>query len=245
MSQSRARVLRKHEFSFNNNSSSAQRKEISPLFSVSQKFENMAYRVPLLAGIYYNMFYRAMLDRELKMAGLQPGSKVLHIGCGPYPYTAIFLARKGCLVEGWDCNYGAVHKARRLVEKFKLNNKIKITLCDGCSADSSDCDAIWLSLNICPKVKVINKAFQSLKEGGLLVYRNLPRWMAGSYREVAACSWPEEHEVQQGASLFGSQSIVIKKVDQKMKVDPVLTGRQNNGTNMLVINNIGLVSGRQ
>ncbi len=245
MTQSRAKVLKKHECSLSTNSSSAQYKEVSPLFSVSQKFENMAYHFPLLARIYYNMFYRSMLARELKMADLQPGSKVLHIGCGPYPYTAIFLARKGYLVEGWDCNHGAVHKARRLVEKFKLNNKIKITLCDGNKIDSSDCDAVWLSLNICPKEKVINKAFQSLKEGGLLVYRNLPRWMAGGYREVSACSWPEEHEVQLGASLFGSQSIVIKKADQKMKANPVLTGRQNNGTNMLVNNNMALASGRQ
>lgn len=244
MPQLKTKSLRKDGCSFSVNSSSAQANGVSPFFSISQKLENIACRFSLLARIYYNLFYRVMLARELKMANLQPGAKVLHIGCGPYPYSAIFLAGKGYLVEGWDCNHGAVHKARYLVEKFKLNNRIKITHCDGSKIDSYNCDAIWLSLNICPKEKVLHRAFRSLRGGGLLVYRNLPRWMAGSYREVDADSWSEEHEVQLSAPLLGSQSIVIKKAAQKKKAGFVLTGSKNNGTNMLGSNNKSLASCR-
>lgn len=201
----------KHKSSQHMSDCSLQHRRVSPFYSLSQNFEYFSHHHPFIAKIYYKLFYSRMLENELAMTNLKPGSKIIHIGSGPYPYTAIFLAGHGFNVEGWDCDYYAVEKAKLLVAKFKLGEKINIKLCDGSGICNPDCDAIWVSLNVCPKEKVLSQAFQSLKTGGLLVYRNLPRWMAGRYREVATDSWPAGDQVRTAFTMLGAQSIVIKK----------------------------------
>ncbi len=193
------------------NDCSLERRRVSPFFSLSQKIENLSHDHPLLAGAYYNIFYRRMLERELDMANLRPGAKVIHIGSGPYPYTAIFLAEQGYTVEGWDCDYHAVKKGGLLVKKLNLDDRIKIKNCEGSEITDPDCDAIWVSLNICPKEKVLQNAFRALDEGAVLAYRNLPRMLSKNYREVAADSWPAGQLVCTAKSTLGSESIVVKK----------------------------------
>lgn len=197
---------------------SSQHRCVSPFYNLSQNFEHFSHYHPFIAKTYYKLFYRGMLENELALTDLKTGSKITHIGSGPYPYTAIFLARHGFTVEGWDCDYYAVEKARLLVAKFKLDQKINIKLCDGSGICNPDCDAIWVSLNVCPKEKVLSQALQSLEPGGLLVYRNLPRWMSGRYREMATDSWPAGHQVCTASTMLGAQSIVIKKTIRNLRL---------------------------
>ncbi len=226
MHSSPANRLSRYESSLHATDCSSQHRCISPFYSLSQNFEHFSHHHPLIAKIYYKLFYLRMLENELGMTDLNPGSKIIHIGSGPYPFTAIFLAMHGFNVEGWDCDYHAVEKARLLVAKLKLDEKINIKLCDGSGITNPYCDAIWVSLNVCPKEKVLRQAFQSIKTGGVLVYRNLPRWIAGSSREVATDSWPAGHQVCTSFTMLGTQSIVIKKQSEKQSYSKLSTNNR-------------------
>jgi len=155
----------------------------SPFFHLSSRLENLAFRFQFFSYLYFRLFYKNMLEQELsllKMSQLPPGSRVLHIGCGSCPYTALFLAARGYHVEAWDCHPGAVKKARKLVQKHHLEDRVQIVHREGSQLNNSAClyEAIWVSLNVSPLNKVLKQAQHNLKEGGVLIYRMLPGWIS-------------------------------------------------------------------
>jgi 2-polyprenyl-3-methyl-5-hydroxy-6-metoxy-1,4-benzoquinol methylase len=183
----------------------------SPFFSLSQLAERFAVRFAIFARLYFNVFYRTMLAREVALASLKPGASVLHIGGGAYPYTAIFLARRGYRVQACDCDSTAVEISKKLVVKSGLIDQISISYENGCKVDSSGYDAVWVSLNICPKERVLEQSWASLKEGGILVYRRLPAWLALFDKSDVILN-VEGNRIKKARSGLGAESLIAKKV---------------------------------
>jgi uncharacterized protein (TIRG00374 family) len=184
----------------------------SPFFSVAQISERLAVRFAFVARIYFNLFYKNMLAREVALAGLKKGASILHIGGGAYPFTAIYLAQKGYRVHACDCSSSAAEIAKSLVNKHKLNDQVKVFIKNGCLVDSSNYDAVWVSLNICPKERVLEQAWASLKESGILVYRKLPAWLALLGRRDVSFTGDQWSTIKIARSGFGSESLSIEKV---------------------------------
>jgi len=192
-------------------------KKVSPFFDISRNLESLAFNWSFFARLYFKLFYQKMLERELEMSGLKPGTRILHIGSGPYPYTGVFLAQRGFYVEAWDCNCKAVTTAKQLINDQGLSNSIKVSCRNGCQLDGQKYDAVWVSLNVSPKEKVLKEAVLSLVQGGVLIYRNLPSWLPGAYTIVPETLWASGYETQSRTSSFGTESIKVKK-----KAVPVL-----------------------
>jgi hypothetical protein len=183
----------------------------SPFFSLSQIAERFAAHLNLFARLYSYLFYKKMLCREVALAGLEPGSSVLHIGGGAYPYTAVFLARKGYRVNACDCNIMAINIAKGIVQRSGYADKITITHENGCFVDCSGYDAIWVSLNICPKKRIIEHSWVSLKKGGILVYRKLPGWFRYFGINDINITEFENGFIEKSKSGIGAESLVIIK----------------------------------
>ncbi len=186
-------------------------KSVSPYFNISQKLENIANGFWPLANLYFHLIYKKKLEREMAMARLNPGASVLHIGCGPCPYTAIFLAENGLKVKAVDYNEEAVYKAKCLVKKKNLEDYVSITCKNGNTSNDTQYDAVWVSLNVSPKEKVLEKSFLSLNEGGVLIYRNVPRWLSSYFISVLPEKWSAANQTETCTSLFGSESVMVKK----------------------------------
>lgn len=183
----------------------------SPFFSLSQLAERLAVRFTIFARLYFNVFYRTMLAREVALASLKPGASILHIGGGAYPYTAIFLAQRGYRVQACDCDSTAVEISKKLVAKSGLIDQINIIQQNGCIVDSSGYDAVWVSLNICPKERVLEQSWASLKNGGILVYRRLPAWLKLFGKSDVVLNL-EGGRIRKALSGLGAESLVAKKV---------------------------------
>ncbi len=191
---------------------------ISPFFNISQKLESIASKHWAIAYVYFRMFYKKKLEREMSMAKLNPGDSVLHIGCGPCPYSAIFLAQKGIKVKALDFNLEAVLKARNLVKNRKLEDNIHIGYEDGKNTDCTQFDAIWISLNIHPKEKIIKQNFSSIKDGGVIIYRNVPKWLSSYFITVPPDTWSPNNYIDTRVSWLGSQSVMVKKNGQPSRL---------------------------
>lgn len=189
----------------------SERDKKSPFFSISQKLERIAVRTRFFSAIYFYLFYKSMLQRELENSGLKPGARVLHIGSGPSPYTALFLARKGFKVEAIDCDNCAVREARLVVKQNGMEDNIKVVCDDGCTFKQKKYDAVWVSLNVYPKGKVLLQAFDCLKGGGVLIYRNLPRWLSALSKQSFKNSWPECFQTSVTGSTLGTESVLVRK----------------------------------
>ncbi len=182
-----------------------------PFYTISQKMESIAVRFALLSKLYYRVVYKNMLEKEMEMVDLQPGASVLHVGSGAYPYTALYLAQKGFFVEAWDYNNAAVKKAGELIQKKNMADRIQVVRADGCQMNAHQHDAIWVSLNVSPKAKILERAFYSLKDGGLLIFRNLPAWMSINSYPGTTSIWSKLGHLEKNYSLLGTESVVVRK----------------------------------
>ena len=183
----------------------------SPFFNISQRLERVAVRTRFFSAIYFFLFYKSMLQRELENSGLKPGAKVLHIGSGPSPYTALFLGRKGFKVDAIDCDNCAVREASLVVRQNGMEDSIKVVCGDGCTFKQKKYDAVWVSLNVYPKGKVLRQALGCLKDGGVLVYRNLPRWLSTLSKQTFKNSWPEGFQTSVTGRILGTESVLVRK----------------------------------
>ena len=134
-----------------------------------------------LSMIYDKLFYRKMVSGELTAAAIKPNSRVLHIGCGSLPLTAIFLAGKGLQVTGIDCEKEAVTRARCLLDKYGLQDKINLQMAAGQEIVFTNYEAVWISLNVFPKHRIVKKLLNQLPAGGKIIYRNPRGWMKSVY----------------------------------------------------------------
>ncbi len=185
--------------------------QTSPFFSLSQLFERLAVRFAAVARAYFNIFYKSMLEKEIALIGLKPGALILHIGGGAYPFTALYLARHGYRVDACDCNSAAVEISKNLVKKSGFEDLIAIVHENGCRVDCSGYDAVWVSLNICPKERVLEQSWESLEQGGLLVYRKLPAWLALFGKKDVNFNGDEKAGIKKALSGLGAESVVLEK----------------------------------
>jgi len=192
-------------------------KKDSPFFSLSQKLESIAARSAFVACLYHKIFYKKMLEKEFYLAKLKPGSTVLHIGSGAYPYTAFYLADKGFKVEALDCSESAVAEAENLIKERGYEDKIKLFYGNGVNLKGRTYDAIWVSINISPKEKVLQNAYLLLKDKGVLVYRNLPPWFIKNRCSTNCLNWPGEYVVNKCTSLLGTESLLVQKISKPVQ----------------------------
>ncbi len=192
----------------------------SPFFKLSQFTERLAVRFNSVAGLYFKLFYKNMLAREVALTDLTPGDAVLHIGGGSYPFTAIYLAEKGYQVDVCDCNREAANLSEKMVYRYGLTDRIDIYHKNGCVIDSSKYAAVWVSLNICPKEKVLERTWETLRPKGLLIYRKLPAWVALFGKRDVTFYGGVKCGIKKALSGFGAESLILEKpVEQESVVN--------------------------
>lgn len=139
---------------------------------ITKKIEDIGSRWPALGHLYSTYLYTDVVEREVELAGLKPGSSILHIGCGSLPFTALALAGKGYAVAAVDNDPASIASARRFIDYHKPDADITFIQDDGASVDPSLYDAIWVSLNVAPKGKVLKNLLTRMQEGAAIIYRN-------------------------------------------------------------------------
>ncbi|WP_045210825.1 class I SAM-dependent methyltransferase [Desulfonatronovibrio magnus] len=181
------------------------------LWSV-QKLELIGAKIPVFGKIYAWLFYKSMLCKEARQAELMPGQKVLHIGCGPLPMTALFLADLGARVVAMDIDRHSVQQAKLVVKKFGLERNINVLCGSGTKVDCSGFNAVWISLHVHPLDKTLMQTFQTMDPGCRLIFRtargNLARFYeAPGYHTVGNIN---RYELIQP---LGKKSIILHKTD--------------------------------
>ncbi len=188
------------------------KEQVSPFFNIAQHLEALAVCSSWISYLYAHIFYTDMLNKEFALANLTEEAYVLHIGCGAYPCTALYLAQKGCRVDACDCSVKAVDKAQALVVREGHSSKITLFPENGLFVDCSVYDAVWVSLNICPKEKIIIQALNRLKPGGKLIYRNNPLWLEKAFFKSSQVNVEDKcpFKITKAVSRMGAESVVVE-----------------------------------
>ncbi|MCI2426169.1 class I SAM-dependent methyltransferase [Candidatus Acetothermia bacterium] len=158
---------------------------------------------------YRDRFYRRLVERELKSASVKPGAVVLHIGCGHLPMTALYLAEKGFRVAAIDYGSAAVRSAREVVRRRSLDERITVWEADGSCIDCSPFDAVWVSLVVDDKQRIVIRALQTLRPGACVLYRNYRGPLTLLYPRLAPDDLDLECEHRCVTHALGKETIIV------------------------------------
>lgn len=179
------------------------------VLGVVNGLESLGGLMPRLGQWYSRVFYGSMIQREAAQAGLAPGSRVVHVGCGRFPMTALALAGLGFEVLAVDHDPQAVATAKKVVSKSQYSSQIQVELADGRGVQYSDYEAVWVSLHVEPKDEILLEAWKGLKVGGRLIYRNPRGWLRLFYPSTKM----PVGEVDRERHRLGKETILVVKRD--------------------------------
>lgn len=156
------------------------------VLKIIKNFEGLGTYVIPAGQAYYSLFYRKNIEKEMELAGLRPGMRICHVGCGAFPFTSIYLARQGYKVVAIDSDDFAVRRAEHVVGKFNVEDKISIANARGEEFDYSGFDRVFISLHVNPKEIVIKKVLKQVGEEGKIIFRNPRSWLKLIYPSISA-----------------------------------------------------------
>jgi len=120
----------------------------------------------------YLSFYEELISLEVEFADISNKDKILHIGCGPLPATAIILAEKtNANITAIDKNPRSVKQANKCVTKQIKTNKINILLSDALNFSYKNYNVIIISQGIKPCKKILENISKNIKNETRLIYR--------------------------------------------------------------------------
>jgi len=181
---------------------------LAPVNAVVNWIEHIGAQGRWRGKWYHDRFYRRLIERELKSISLSPGATVLHIGCGPLPMTAIYLAKMGFQVKAIDYDAAAVRSAREVVG---LSYEEKITVCeaDGRNINCSSFDAVWISLVVGEKRKIVGQALKTLRPGAPVLYRNYRGPLMALYPRLHIDDIGVECESRRITHALGKETVIV------------------------------------
>lgn len=172
--------------------------------------EKMGAKWTPFGNIYHSLFYAPMLYGELKMAKLCQGTRIIHIGCGPLPLTALYLGRKGFSVVAMDNDLQALERAREVVQQNSLEDRIEIAAGDGVHVDYTPYGAVWISLHAWPQLEIIKRALETIEEGGTIICRNSRSYLKSLYSSITTQGLTPCH-ITKKRQLLGKETLLLKK----------------------------------
>lgn len=123
---------------------------------------------PLIAGLERRFYdrvwffhayafpYRALVDREVVLAGVMPGETILHIGCGSLPFTAVLAARlTRSPVIAIDCDADAIRRATTVVRRLGLERQIHLCCADAACDQLPSAEVALVALQAAPKEAIL------------------------------------------------------------------------------------------
>ena len=177
------------------------------------RLERLCVFFPCFGRFYHRLFYEPVIKKEIALARLRPGERVLHIGGGSYPFTALQLATYGCEVCLIDNNDKAVAAAREVVARNHLLDRVQVLFGDGQEVNGSNFDAVWISLLVQPKKKIVARLLNTLAQEKQLriVYRNPRGIFKYFYPALNPHSIAPQYDRRSVLQLAKKESVVIAR----------------------------------
>ncbi|KYK33146.1 MAG: hypothetical protein AYK22_01160 [Thermoplasmatales archaeon SG8-52-3] len=133
----------------------------------------IACKIKRFALLYENTLSKEY-EKEGNLFNISDSKKILHIGCGSYPVTAISLAKyNGGKVVAIDIDPRAIKRAVKVIERKNLQNKISVDLGDGRNYPLKEFDTIIISSCSIPKIDILHHIFKTAKTNSKIIVREI------------------------------------------------------------------------
>jgi len=131
----------------------------------------IACKLEKIAKAYENTVGREY-KKEIEDFNLKKDKKILHIGCGAYPISALMLASlDDTKIVTIDSSRRSIKIANKIIQKKNLNNKIKAEYGDATKYPLDGFDTIIISGCSVPKIQVFNHIIKNAKSNSKIIIR--------------------------------------------------------------------------
>jgi len=134
------------------------------LEKITLKFPSFLYE--------YILYYEDIVESEIRLADITSGDKVLHIGCGSLPSTAILLSQKiGIQTTALEKNPSSVKDAKFTVKTLHQEYQVKINQANALNYPIESYSVIVVSQGIEPRYEVLNHIAKTMQTGTRVLFR--------------------------------------------------------------------------
>jgi len=180
---------------------------------------------------YFDKYYKRNVLNDIKNAKINCDDKVLCIGTGPMPCTAVNIAlMSGCRVTALDNDPAAVEAAKKLLVSRGYDSIVDVVLGDGKDFDISNFSVIHIALQVAPRQEIIKNIYRKASPETRIIVRNPGKILALYYGKSKIPKLTKSDEVK-----YTLSSIIIKKgevKDAKITDSKIRIGYSNNYSNM-------------
>jgi len=151
---------------------------------------NLTYKIEELAaqsGFVFRVasaYYKDVIDKEIMLANIKADDRILCIGGGICPFSAILLQqRTGAHVTAIDNNHACIPKAKEVIRRLGLCDFLTVLHQDGSCRDTpfEDYSVIHLALQVSPMEEVFARAVKRAKDGTRLLIRRPKKYLNNMY----------------------------------------------------------------
>jgi len=148
--------------------------------ALTQWGEEVVLGLPLCLNLL-SLYYQNRVGKELKVAYVTCGDRVLCIGGGPCPFTSIHIHKlTGAHITIIDNNPQAVRIGERLIRKLGLLSAISFVHADGARVDVHEYALVHVALQVTPRTEVLRHIQREARADAMLLVRGtLPSGTAG------------------------------------------------------------------
>ncbi len=130
----------------------------------------------------YSRIYHEVVHNEIKLAAITASDRVLNIGCGGIPFTALLIAKfTGARVWAVDNDQNAVNVARKCIAAQNMDNLISVLNYDGRDPFPYDFDVALVALQAEPKQEILDSLIAKGGNEARLVFRSPRSEVAHQY----------------------------------------------------------------
>ncbi len=134
-----------------------------------------------LACRLYARPYEQVIRREITLGNMRRSDRILNVGCGPAPFTAMLLAEEGFSVTALDCDERAVGLAREAIRSAGYVDRVNVMIGNPATDVVPSFDVALVALQVRPKDAVVAGLLHSAGAGARILVRESATWCEGMY----------------------------------------------------------------
>lgn len=147
----------------------------------TKKIELIACHFPILLPLFL-LYYKKTINREIKLGKIAKDDKVLFIGGGPLPWSALQTAKKtGATVKIIDNCPLAIEYSQQVIDDFDANELVNVDYGDGTTIDPKKFTVICIAKQACPQQEILENIWCNCQKGARIIVRQRPEKIFKSF----------------------------------------------------------------
>lgn len=184
---------------------------MSILTSTFQSWEKILHKRKPLFNLY-GMIYSKVLNKEFFLGGFCAKDRIVNIGCGAVPFTAIYLSQKiGAKVVALDKDADALEKAHYSLRKYGLEKNIELVEADATKYVPRYYTGALVALQAEPKKKILENLLSNGEKGASLIFRQPRDIFTSQYAHLPLDKYPPDSEVIHSMKTIGKSILYLKR----------------------------------